>query len=330
MNKLFISFLHGITLLVFVFASISFSLQLIVTIFDLPNEYITKKSKNGTSWITIAPKGNIIPVGINMNILNDTIVKYKKKDGFNKLKVGNGDFPLHEKGLIRHDEIYDTLKSNILKHISEVQLDTIVGNFEPYLAKYHPFRKGLKKDSVYVNTLFSEVKSLHIQDIIPRDSLKKNPIIQVTSINSIKGLIEVNASTKRDRILLSLPEWIDKILVILLIYQFLKMLKNVKENVIFDKINIRRIQFIGLIMIGFFLESVFANFLYHTFIVSNFHYSVEYIPYNFLDFQGVRSLSLNVMKEFKPTNLYVGLITLILSTIFKRGLALQQEQDLTV
>jgi hypothetical protein len=330
MNKFIISFLHGITFLVFVFASVSFSLQLIVTIFDLPNEYITDKSKNGTSWITIAPKGNIIPVNINMNILNDTIVKYKKKDSFSKLRIGNGDFPLHEKGLVRHDEIYDTLKSDILEHISEVELDTVVGSFEPYLARHHPFRKGLKKDSVFVRGLFSDKKSLQIEDIIPRDSLKKNPFFQVESINSVKGFIEVNASTKRDRIFLSLPEWIDKILVILLIYQFLRILKNVKRNIIFDKINIKRIQFIGLLMIGFFLESVFANFLYHTFLVSNFFYRVEYIPYGFLDYQGVRSLSLNVMKEFKPTNLYVGLITLTLSTIFKRGLALQQEQDLTV
>ena len=330
MNKFIISSLHGITLLGLIVYFIFFFIQLIVTIFGLPNEYIISKSKNHASSITFASKGNFIPVSINMNILNDTIIKYKKKNSFSKLKIGNGEFPLHEKGLIKHSEIYDTLKSDILKHINEVKLDTIVGNFEPYLAKYHPFRKGLKKDSLYVQSLFSNVKSLLIEDIIPRDSLKKNPILQVKSINSIRGLIEVNASTKRDRILLSFPEWIDKILTILLVYQLVQILKNVRLNIIFDNINIKRIQFIGLILIGFFLESVFANFLYHTFIVSNFHYSVEYIPFDFLDFQGIRSLSLNVMKEFNPTNLYVGLITLILATIFKRGLALQQEQDLTV
>lgn len=330
MHKLFISLLHGITFLVFVFACISISVQLIVIIFDLPREYITSRSNHSTNTITISPKGNIIPVNISMNILNDTVVKYKEKGSFNKLRIGLGDFPLHEKGLLRHDEIYDTLKSDILKHINQVQLDTIVGRFEPYLAKYHPFRKGLKKDTIYQKGLFSNKKSFYINDIIPSASLKKNPIIYVKSINSIRGIIEVNTSTKRDRILLSLPEWIDKILAILLIYQFLKLLKNVKKNVIFDKINIKRIQFIGLIMIGFFLESIFANFLYHTFIVSNFFYRVEYIPFASLDFQGIKSLSLNVMKDLSPTNLYVGLITLILSTIFKRGLALQQEQDLTV
>ncbi len=330
MNKFIISFLHGITLFGLIMSCLFLIIQLIVTLFDLPNEYITHKDENSASSTTFASKGNFIPVSINMNILNDTIVKYEKKDSFNKLKIGNGDFPLHEKGLLRHDALYDTLKSNILKHLNEVKLDTIVGNFEPYLAKNHPLRKSFKKDSVINTNLMTGKKSVQYNDVIPRAFLRKNPIIQVKSIHSIKGVVEVKAYTKRDRILLSLPEWVEKILTILLVFQLFQILKNVKSNIIFNIINIKRIQFVGLIMIGFFLESVFANFLYHTFIVSNFHYSVEYIPFDFLDFQGVRSLSLNVMKDFRLTNLYVGLITLILATIFKRGLALQQEQDLTV
>jgi Protein of unknown function (DUF2975) len=321
MNKFIISSLHGITLLGLIFYCVFILIQIVITVFDLPHNYITSQSKGGGSYITLGLDGNIIPVQLQIRVLNDTIVRYKKK-GDNNIN----DFPLHEKGIIKNG-IYEEIRKDVIKHRNEMELDTIVGMMIPHFPEKHPYMEGFRhkeerRTGKKIDHLYSHS--------YPVDTFVTNPIITFKDVKTTYANIEVKASYKRDRILLSIPEWINRILTLLLIFQLFKVLGNVIENIVFDIKNVKRIRFIGFIMIGFFLEPFFSNYLYQTFIISGFHDNLLHIPsVNYRDYQNI-NINFNVREEFKPTNLYVGLITLILATIFKRGLALQQEQDLTV
>ena len=59
----------------------------------------------------------------------------------------------------------------------------------------------------------------------PIDTFAKNPIVTFKEIKTTYTKVEVKAHTKRDRILLSIPEWINTILTYLLIYQLFKILQ---------------------------------------------------------------------------------------------------------
>lgn len=321
MNKFIISSLHGITLLGLIFYCVFILIQIVITVFDLPHNYITSQSKGGGSYITLGLDRNIIPVQLQIRVLNDTIVRYKKK-GNNNIN----DFPLHEKGVIK-SSIYEEIRKDVAKHRNEMELDTIVGMMTSHFPEKHPFIEGMRhKEERRTGRKIDRLDSYGY----PIDTFVINPIITFKDVQPTYANVEVKAHSKRDRILLSIPEWINRVFTLLLLYQLFKVLGNVIENIVFDIKNVKRIRFIGFIMIGFFLEPFFSNYLYQTFIISGFHDDFLHIPsVNYRDYRNI-NINFNVREEFKPTNLYVGLITLILATIFKRGLALQQEQDLTV
>ncbi len=208
-----------------------------------------------------------------------------------------------------------------------MDLDTIVGIMEPHFSDRHPFKNGLRQKEE--KRIGKQIDHLDRYSY-PIDTFVTNPIITFKDIKPTYANVEVKANNQRDRILLSIPEWINRILTLLLIFQLFKILGNVTEDVVFDLKNVKRIRFIGFIMIGFFIVPFFSNYLYHTYVLNGFHNNLLHIPsVNYREYQNVK-INFNVMEEFQPINLYIGLITLILASIFKRGLALQQEQDLTV
>ena len=321
MNRFIISSLYRITFVVLIFYSISILTQIVITVFDLPHNYITKQNKGGGSYITLGTDGNIVPMQLQIRVLNDTIIRYNKK-GNNNIN----DFPLREKGILKN-YTYEDIRRDVAKNRNQMDLDTIVGSMIPSFPDKHPFKEGFRKrEEERTGKKIDHLSSWSY----PPDTFATNPIITFKEIKTTYTKVEVKAHTKRDRILLSIPEWINTILTYLLIYQLFKILENVNGNIVFDVKNVRRIQFVGFIMIGFFLASFFSIYFYHAYVLRGFHNDLLHIPsVNYRDYQNI-NINFNVMDELKLTNLYVGLITLILSTIFKRGLALQQEQDLTV
>ena len=308
MNKLFIYSLHRITFIVLIFYSILILIQIVTTAFDLPHNYVTSQSKSGGSYITLGSDGNIVSMQIQIKILNDTIVRYKKK-GDNNMN----DFPLHEKGIL-NNSIYEEIRKDVAKHRNEMKLDTIVGIMEPHFSQKHPFMDGMRrKEEKRTGKIIDHLDSYSY----PVDTFVTNPIVTFQNIKTTYANVEVKANSKRDRILLSIPEWIKRVFILLLIFQLYKVLENVTKNIIFDIKNVRRIRFIGFLMIGLFLEPFFSNYLYHTFIITGFHNNLFHVPsVNYRDYQNI-NINFNVMEELEPINLYVGLITLMLATIFK-------------
>ncbi len=322
MNKLFIYFLYRITFVALILFSIASFIEIVVTVFDLPRNYITSRTKGGGgSYITLAKEGNIVPMQLQIRVLNDTIVRYNKKGERNY-----NQFPLHDKEVLKMS-IFDEMRQSVRDNINEMELDTIVGSLEPNFPNNHPFKIGLKhREELRTGKKIDRLNSFSY----PLDTFVTNPIITFKNIKITYANVEVKAHTKRDRILLSIPEWINKIFTFLLLFQLFKIFRNIQDDVIFDIKNVRKIRYIGFIMICFFLEPFFFTQYYHTYVLSGFHNTILHIPFiKYTDFQSI-NINFNVMKELKFSDLYIGLITLILATIFKRGLDLQQEQDLTV
>ncbi len=83
MNKLFIYSLYRITFIALLLYSIAILIRVVVTVFDLPHNYITKQTKGGGSYITLGTDGNIVPMKLQINVLNDTIIRYNKKGANN-------------------------------------------------------------------------------------------------------------------------------------------------------------------------------------------------------------------------------------------------------
>jgi Protein of unknown function (DUF2975) len=329
MNKFIISSLHGITLLVLIVYSIFFLFDVSQKIFNFRTNY----NENGSGGWEFT--NNNYPVRMNLSFLNDTTIQFKEKVSSN-LQIGSGGFNLSD-DYVGKDSFIVKLKEKIIKHKTNVEIDTIVGNFEAKPASHHPFTKGLKTEIQQVTTIsmFSKKemgKIPHVNHIIPYDSLIKKPVFKVGRISNINGLVEISPTNTRDKILLKIPSWLGMIVQILLIYQLFQILRNIKKGIIFSKQNIAKIQIIGILMIGLFIVDILTEVIYNVYLISSITHRAKYLSefYKPLGFQAISNFSMNLHKEIVFTNLYVGLITLILATIFKRGLALQQEQDLTV
>ncbi len=317
MNKFIISFLHGITLLGLILLTASFLLNIGQTLFGIPTNY--QLNKKGTK--SLESKNYLMPVRIQMTILTDTIVNYQGKPNSNFTSAGS--FHPNAKNMFENNDGLSELKERVLEHKSEINIDTVVGHFRVFPARNHPYLEIKDKGQSLKNNE-ARVYSL--------DAIDKEPIFEANLLNyNTQGLVEIKTTTLRDKFLFVIPQWIERIIIWILIFQLFSILRNFKHNIIFETKNILKIQIIGFMVIGLFFIPFFTNYVYDNYLISSISYDTKHLSFlpNNLSYQAIK-LFITPNKEIVFTHLYVGLITLILATIFKRGLALQQEQDLTV
>ena len=314
MNKFTISFLHGITLIGLILFTLSFLQDVSQVLFDAPT-----KHKLGSGYLE--SKNYLMPVKIQMNVLTDTLVNYQGKP--NSSFTNAGSFHLGEENIFENNNDLMELKERIVDHRNEIDLDTIVGYFRVFPAKNNHYSVNKNKGETLKD---NEARVYSYND------LDKNPVFSAELQNyGMRALVELKINTLRDKILFVIPKWIEMIIVWVLIFQLYTILKNFKNDIIFDTKNILKVQIIGSMMIALFLLSFLTNYIYNFYLISSISYKTKHLSFlpNNLSYQAIR-LFMTPEKEIVFTNLYVGLITLILATIFKRGLALQKEQDLTV
>ena len=317
MNKFIISSLHGITLVGLILFTASFVVTISQVLFDISTNY--KLNTEGTK--NLVSKNYLMPVKVQMNILTDTLINYQGKP--NSDFTNAGSFYLGAESPFENKNGLMEIKERVLEHKNEIDIDTIVGHFRVFPASRHPYLenkdkgKSLKNDEARIYSL---------------NEIDKEPVFYAKLLKSdIQGFIEIKTTTLRDKFIFVIPQWIEKIIVWILIFQLFSILRNFKHNIIFETKNILKIQIIGFMVIGLFFIPFLTNYVYGNYLISSISYNTEHLSFlpNNLSYQAIR-LFMTPNKEIVFTNLYVGLITLILATIFKRGLALQQEQDLTV
>jgi hypothetical protein len=317
MNKFIISFLHGITLCGLILFTASFLLNIGQVVFDVPTSY--KLNKKGTS--SFESKNYIMPVRIQMTILTDTLVNYQGKPNSNFTNAGS--FHPNAGSIFENNNGLSELKERVLEHKNEIDIDTIVGYFRVFPADNHPYFKN-RDNGKFLKNDEARIYSL--------DAIDKEPVFKANLLNyNTQALVEIKTTTLRDKFLFVIPQWIEKIIIWILIFQLYSILNNFKQNIIFEAKSISKIQIVGFMVIGLFFVPFLTNYIYNFYLISSISYDTKHLSFlpNNLSYQGIK-LFITPNKEIVFTHLYVGLITLILATIFKRGLALQQEQDLTV
>ena len=103
--------------------------------------------------------------------------------------------------------------------------------------------------------------------------------------------------------------------VILAVMHFYKLINAINKEVIFDWINVRRLNKIGYYLLISF--AMMQAYLFLTYLTVN--RVIELKGYN-----------LNYWCDFQSMNLILGLIALLISRIFAIGLRMKEEQELTI
>ena len=118
-----------------------------------------------------------------------------------------------------------------------------------------------------------------------------------------------------DSIFLSLLDWMVIICCIYAIVQFVKMIRNIHRNIIFDWANVNRLRRLGLSLILCFCCSLV------TFAINN-HLVSQVISLKDCDF--------SIAFQFSDPTLLIGFTSLLFAEIFAIGLRLKEENDLTI
>lgn len=118
-----------------------------------------------------------------------------------------------------------------------------------------------------------------------------------------------------DSIFLSLLDWMVMICCIYAIVQFVKMIRNIHRNIIFDWANVKRLRRLGLSLILCFCCSLV------TFAINN-HLVSQAISLKDCDF--------SIAFQFSDPTLLIGFTALLFAEIFAIGLKMKEENDLTI
>ena len=118
-----------------------------------------------------------------------------------------------------------------------------------------------------------------------------------------------------DSIFLSLLDWMVIISCIYAIVQFVKMIRNIHRNIIFDWANVKRLRRLGFSLILCFCCSLV------TFAINN-HLVSQVISLKDCDF--------SIAFQFSDPTLLIGFTSLLFAEIFAIGLRLKEENDLTI
>ena len=118
-----------------------------------------------------------------------------------------------------------------------------------------------------------------------------------------------------DSIFLSLLDWMVIICCIYAIVQFVKMIRNIHRNIIFDWANVKRLRRLGLSLILCFCCSLV------TFAINN-HLVSQVISLKDCDF--------SIAFQFSDPTLLIGFTSLLFAEIFAIGLKMKEENDLTI
>lgn len=118
-----------------------------------------------------------------------------------------------------------------------------------------------------------------------------------------------------DSIFLSLLDWMVMICCIYAIVQFVKMIRNIHRNIIFDWANVKRLRRLGFSLILCFCCSLV------TFAINN-HLVSQAISLKDCDF--------SIAFQFSDPTLLIGFTALLFAEIFAIGLKMKEENDLTI
>lgn len=143
---------------------------------------------------------------------------------------------------------------------------------------------------------------------------KNGSTVSILPFISMIGIPNEKADAT-DSVFLSLLDWMVMICCIYAIVQFVKMIRNIHRNIIFDWANVKRLRRLGFSLILCFCCSLV------TFAINN-HLVSQVISLKDCDF--------SIAFQFSDPTLLIGFTSLLFAEIFAIGLRLKEENDLTI
>lgn len=191
---------------------------------------------------------------------------------------------------------------------------TFYYGFKAGIDAYEQGAAGVKKLDVTYKMIGTMPTDVITNETATAINEKNGSTVSILPFISMIGIPNEKADAT-DSIFLSLLDWMVIICCIYAIVQFVKMIRNIHRNIIFDWANVKRLRRLGLSLILCFCCSLV------TFAINN-HLVSQVISLKDCDF--------SIAFQFSDPTLLIGFTSLLFAEIFAIGLRLKEENDLTI
>lgn len=150
-------------------------------------------------------------------------------------------------------------------------------------------------------------------NVIPLKNLKTGKMLDVQMVSAI---VWMDGHTRViPGFVFAILELVYMVTVIWAVICFYKLINTINRQIIFDWINVRRLNKLGILLLVSAVVTIIINLL-------NYYSVIEDIV--------LEGHSMNFFEVFNTINLILGLIALLVGRIFAMGIRLREEQELTI
>lgn len=186
-------------------------------------------------------------------------------------------------------------------------------------------RAGIEAAETNTTTILDNHSVLSVEFLPKTDKIISNPD-KLTLLNSDEDL---NFIIEQGSIYVSddcIPMWISLletvmylamiVVFIILIVKFVKFINNINKNKVFEKINVKLLKQMGLILLSMSIIQIVLLFS-SKFIVSTLSLEIE-------------GYSISSSMDFPWTVTLIGLVALLMAQVWAKGIQMREEQELTI
>lgn len=186
-------------------------------------------------------------------------------------------------------------------------------------------RAGIEAAETNTTTILDNHSVLSVDFLPKTDKIISNPD-KLTLLNSDEDL---NFIIEQGSIYVSddcIPMWISLletvlylamiVVFIILIVKFVKFINNINNNKVFEKINVKLLKQMGLILLSMSIIQIVLLFS-SKFIVSTLSLEIE-------------GYSISSSMDFPWTVTLIGLVALLMAQVWAKGIQMREEQELTI
>ncbi len=298
---------RGILFLGTLLLGVNLIASIVINFFDLPTEYVFPHEDNNGQ--TMYKAGTInLPINFVVQLVTDSTISYNMKNGNHS---GSWSYTFNSFNKNKLEDINKWVQEN-KKYITDSS--SVSGKF------------------LNENDLIA--KGMSVIDIPKKLWFKGKPnSIVVKSLNNLEGTVEFEVKDKKERIFILLPQWVSSIVLFLIFLSLSILMNNLYFGYYFTKRNMKIMQRVGILFIVLFFMPTITNYLIYKTAITHFEYYgigkdgiLDYEPYT----KYLKSIYFNVSVQPEFYYLIMGLLITIFATIFKHGVELNEEKELTI
>lgn len=186
--------------------------------------------------------------------------------------------------------------------------------FQAGIDAYEQGKAGIERQDVSYEVLFTIPTAVINNQTAKAVNQKDGTELSIMPLASLIGVPTKDISATQS-VLRTLLDLINMISIIYALIQFVKMVRNIHRNIIFDWLNVKRLRRLGCALIISYCSSL-------ALIMVNNHFISQVISLKDSVFSASMQLS-------EPT-LIIGFTALLFGEIFAIGLRMKEENDMTI